>query len=49
MDYVKVKDHSDLARDPRTNQIINTNTGDYNQYVARRNAKRKEKNQVLSV
>ena len=49
MDYVQVKDHSDLARDPRTNQIINTNTGDYNQYVARRNAKRKEKNQVLSV
>ena len=33
----RVKGHSDLARDPKTNAIINTNTLEYDKYVSRRN------------
>ena len=35
-----VKGHGDLARDPKTNSIINVNDLDYNHYVAGREAKR---------
>ena len=38
--------HKDLARDPRTNMIINVNDHDYQHYVAAREAK-KEKNESL--
>jgi hypothetical protein len=31
--------HSDLARDPNTNSIVNVNKLDYDQYIARRNVK----------
>ena len=33
----RVKGHSDLARDPKSNAIINTNTLEYDKYVSRRN------------
>tara|TARA_B100000902_G_scaffold398363_1_gene464869 strand:+ start:7606 stop:7827 length:222 start_codon:yes stop_codon:yes gene_type:complete len=33
----RVQGHSDLARDPKTNAIINTNTLEYDKYVSRRN------------
>ena len=46
MEYVKVKDHSNLVRDPKSNSIINTNKSAYNQYVARRNAKNEEVNKA---
>lgn len=48
-EYIKVKDHSNLVRDPRTDQIINTDQGEYNQYMARRSARKKEKQKNLSV
>ena len=35
-----VKGHGDLARDPKTNSIINVNDYEYNHYVAGREAKR---------
>ena len=38
--------HKDLARDPRTNMIINVNDHDYQHYVASREAK-KVKNESL--
>ena len=38
--------HKDLARDPRTNMIINVNDHDYQHYVAAREAK-KVKNESL--
>ena len=38
----KVEGHSDLARDPKTNSILNVNTTDYEQYVARRSVKNEE-------
>jgi hypothetical protein len=36
MEYHKVKDHGDLVRDPRTGAILNTNSLDYDKYVAQR-------------
>ena len=42
MDYYKVKDHGDLVRAPKTGSILNTNSLDYDKYVAQRNAKNEE-------
>ena len=44
--HVKVKDHSNLVRDPSTNCIINTSRSDYDQYLARRKQKRSEHERV---
>ena len=49
MEYVKVKDHSNLVRDPKSNSIINTNKSAYNQYVTRRNAKNEEVNKAQNM
>ena len=38
----KVDGHSDLARDPKTNSIVNVNSTDYEQYIARRSVKNEE-------
>ena len=38
----KLEGHSDLARDPKTNSIVNVNSTDYEQYIARRSIKNKE-------
>ena len=37
-----VKGNRDLARDPKTNSILNVNTTEYEQYVARRSVKNEE-------
>ena len=42
----KIDGNRDLARDPRTNSIINVNDHDYQHYIASRDAKR-AKNQSL--
>ena len=42
MYYHKVKDNSDLVRDPNTGAILNTNSLDYEKYVAQRKAKSQE-------
>ena len=42
MELHKVKDYSDLARDPKTGSILNLNSLDYNKYVAQRDAKTQE-------
>ena len=49
MSYIKIKDHVGLLKDPITDQIINTNKGEYQQYMARREARRLEKEKSLSV
>ena len=49
MEYLKVKDHSNLVRDPEWNGIINTNKSAYNQYVTRRNAKNEEVNKAQNM
>ena len=42
MNYHKVKDNSDLVRDPNTGSILNTNSLDYEKYVAQRKVKSQE-------
>ncbi len=49
MDLTKVKDHSDLARDPNTNSIVNINSTGYAKYVASRKIKSEKNKQVLSM
>jgi len=46
MDYVKVKGHDYLVRDPRTNAIINTNRSEYNEYITNRESKVKEQQKI---
>ena len=41
-----IEGHKDLARDPRTNMIVNVNDHEYNHYLAARKAK-KVKNESL--
>ena len=43
MNYAKVKDHPGLARDESTDQIVNTNIHEYQQYVTRREKRKAEK------
>ena len=45
-EYVKVKDHLNLERDPRTNAILNTNKNEYEEYIERRNKRRSESQRV---
>ena len=47
--YIPVEGSSDLVRDPRTDQIINTNTSAYEQYVSRRKQRKLEKDKALTV
>ena len=46
---IPVKGDSDLARDPNTDQIINTNRNSYQQYVNRREKRRIEKEKSLNI
>ena len=45
----KVKDQSDLARDPKTGSIVNVNNLDYEKYVASRKVKNAKTKQVTSI
>ena len=42
LNMYKLEGHSDLARDPKTNSIVNVNSTDYEQYIARRSVKNEE-------
>ena len=35
-EFIKVKDHQNLMRDPLSNGIINDNQSEYDEYIARR-------------
>ena len=48
-DYIPVKNNLDLVRDPNTDQIINTNASAYQQYVNRREQRKREKEKSLNV
>ena len=48
-EFVKVKDHQNLLRDPFSNGIINTNKSEYDEYIARRNAAEKAKESELTM
>tara|TARA_B100000686_G_scaffold175157_1_gene182198 strand:- start:1518 stop:1742 length:225 start_codon:yes stop_codon:yes gene_type:complete len=45
----KVKDQSDLARDPKTGSLINVNNLDYEKYIASRTIKNAKTKQVLTI
>ena len=47
--FIKVEGNDNLVRDRNTNQIINTNDSEYQQYIARRKQKKLEKEKSLSV
>jgi hypothetical protein len=47
--FIKVEGSDHLVRDRNTNQIINTNDSEYQQYIARRKQKKLEKEKSLSV
>tara|TARA_B100000287_G_scaffold364001_1_gene357992 strand:- start:5 stop:232 length:228 start_codon:yes stop_codon:yes gene_type:complete len=47
--FIPVEGNSDLVRDPRTDQIINTNTAAYEQYVSRRKQRKLEKEKSLTI
>ena len=47
--FIKVEGNDHLVRDSNTNQIINTNESEYQQYIARRKRKKLEKEKSLSV
>ena len=46
---IPVKGDNDLARDPNTDQIINTNESAYQQYITRRQKRKSEKEKALTV
>jgi 2',3'-cyclic-nucleotide 2'-phosphodiesterase (5'-nucleotidase family) len=49
MDYIKVKGHDHLIRDPKTNSIINTNMSEYKEYISRRDLKMEEDQKVQNL
>jgi hypothetical protein len=49
MNYIKVKGHDHLIRDPKTNAIINTNMSEYNEYLSRRDSKLKDNQKVQNL
>ena len=49
MNLNKVKDQSDLARDPKTGSIVNVNNLDYEKNVASRKVKNAKTKQVTSI
>ena len=48
-EFIKVKDHKDLIRDPVSNGIVNTNQTEYDEYIARRDAAEKSKNSEVTM
>ena len=46
---IPVEGNNDLVRDPNTDQIINTNTNAYEQYISQRRKRKLEKEKSLSV
>ena len=49
MDFIKVKGHNHLIRDPETNSIINTNMSEYNEYLSRRDSKLEENQKIQNL
>ena len=49
MDHYKIDGNKDLARDPKTNAIINVNELDHNQYISIRAARNQENQAVGTI
>ena len=48
-EFVPVKDHNNLVRDPVSNGIINTDQSEYDMYMSRLRLKLEEKAKVTNV
>ena len=48
-DYHGITGHSDLLRDSHTGSIVNVSNSDYDQYVARRDAKKAQVQQSENI
>jgi hypothetical protein len=48
-EFIPVEGNADLVRDPYTDQIINTNASAYQQYINRRELRKREKEKSLNV
>ena len=46
--FIPVEGNTDLVRDSNTDQIINTNNSQYEQYIARRKKRKFEKEKSLN-
>lgn len=46
MDYIKVEGHDGLVRDPLSGAILNTNKGDYENYMQARNIAISRENEI---
>lgn len=49
MNYINVKGHNNLKRDPVTNSIINTNMTEYQEYLSKRNKKSEENHKLQNL
>ena len=49
MEHYNIEGHADLARDPRTNAIVNVNASDYRHYTVSRSAKQSRNERVDSM
>lgn len=49
MKNYKIEGHGDLARDPETNSIVNINSSDYEQYIARKKLKEKKNQKTQTI
>jgi len=49
MEYLKVNGYEGLFKDPNTNNIVNTNMSEYENYIARRETKNKETQKIQGI
>ena len=49
MEYLKIKGHDNLLRDPKTNSIINTNMAEYQEYIMRKRSKDEENQKIQTL
>tara|TARA_R110002012_G_scaffold182088_1_gene348436 strand:+ start:1502 stop:1726 length:225 start_codon:yes stop_codon:yes gene_type:complete len=49
MDFYDLEGHKDLARDPENNAVVNVNTLEYNQYLARREVKFEKNDKIQNI
>ena len=49
MEYHGVTGHADLLRDAQSKSIVNVNHSDYQKYIARRDAKKRESEKTHNI
>ena len=49
MDFYGLDGHTDLARDPSTNAVINVNSLEYQQYLSRREVKSEKNDKMQNI